>query len=135
MMAAPLIALIPTISSLLGGVLDMLTGDKKAQAEALLKQLDQASAAQQGQLEINKAEASNPSLFVSGWRPGIGWVCVAAFTYQFVAYPFIVWYCTIKALPQPPALNDVLWELTCGMLGLGGLRSIDKIKGKQHGLR
>lgn len=129
-MATPLIALIPAVSSLLGDVLDMLTGDKKAQAEALLKQLDQASATQQGQIEINKTEAAHPSLFVSGWRPGIGWVCVAAFAYQFVAYPFLVWYCTIKALPHPPALHDVLWELTCGMLGLGSLRSIDKIKGK-----
>lgn len=129
-MAVPFVTLIPAVSSLLGGVLDMLTGDKKAQAEALMRQLDQVAAAQQGQIEINKIEASAPSLFVSGWRPGLGWVCVVAFTYQFVFHPFIVWYCTLKALPQPPALNSVLWELTFGMLGLGGLRSIDKIKGR-----
>lgn len=129
-MAVPFVTLIPAVSSLLGGVLDMLTGDKKAQAEALMRQLDQAAATQQGQLDINKVEAASSSLFVSGWRPGLGWVCVAAFTYQFIFHPFIVWYCIIQALPQPPALDSVLWELTLGMLGLGGLRSIDKIKGK-----
>lgn len=129
-MAVPFMTLIPAVSSLLGGILDTLSGDKKAQAEALMRQLDQAAASQQGQIDINKAEAASTSLFVSGWRPGLGWVCVVAFTYQFVLYPFIVWYCALKTLPAPPALDSVLWELTFGMLGLGGLRSIDKIKGK-----
>jgi len=78
-----------------------------------------------GQLEINKAEAANPNLFVSGWRPGVGWVCVAGLAYQFLAYPIMVaWLPAITSLDM-----GTLMTLLAGMLGLGGLRTTEKING------
>ena len=44
-----------------------------------------------GQLDINKAEAQNPSVFVAGWRPSIGWIGAIALAYQFILYPLLLW--------------------------------------------
>ena len=85
----------------------------------------------QGQLEINKTEAASSSLFTSGWRPAIGWVCGTALAYTYVLYPIILWGCALWAPSViPPKLgNDgMLYELLLGMLGLGGLRTFEKIK-------
>lgn len=91
-----------------------------------------------GQQEINKAEAQHTSVFVAGWRPAIGWVCVAALGYQFVLYPLMVWgWGTMQAigwvpagLNPPPILDtDALMILLTGMLGLAGARTFEKVKG------
>lgn len=85
----------------------------------------------QGQLEINKTEAASSSLFTSGWRPAIGWVCGTALAYTYILYPIILWACAVWAPSvTPPKLgNDgMLYELLLGMLGLGGLRTFEKIK-------
>jgi Protein of unknown function (DUF3154). len=83
------------------------------------------------QSEVNKAEAANPSLFVSGWRPAIGWTCAGALFYQYVFVPLGMWILTWTGLspPQPPTLDDTLWQLMFGMLGMGGLRTFEKLKG------
>lgn len=97
--------------------------EAKIKAEADLRdallQLDVAQA------QTNAAEAENPNLFVSGWRPMIGWVGAAGLTYQYIVRPFAVglgW----AALP---ALDSSLLELVFAMLGFGGLRTFEKIKG------
>lgn len=99
----------------------------KAEAElrTALYQWDQA------QTEVNKAEASNASLFVSGWRPFIGWVCGSAMLYQYVVTPLVMWLAPAFGLypPEPPKLDDMLWELMFGMLGIAGLRTFEKMKG------
>jgi len=76
-------------------------------------------------------EAANPSMFVAGWRPGIGWVCVAALAFQYVVRPLIQWGFSIAHQPVPvlPGIDDNLWQLMTGMLGMGVLRSYDKVKG------
>jgi hypothetical protein len=88
-----------------------------------------------GQLEINKQEAQHKSLFVAGWRPWIGWVGGIALAYQFVLYPLLLWVWAILApvgMEAPAALDtSALWPLLTGMLGIGGLRSFDKMKGTQ----
>jgi hypothetical protein len=85
-----------------------------------------------GQLEINKAEASHRSIFVSGWRPSVGWVCSIAMAYHFVLQPLIVFGVTVAgvAIPELPKfdMNSLMTVLT-GMLGLGGLRTFEKTKG------
>ena len=60
-----------------------------ASAKLELMKLQQSGELAQiaGQMDINKVEAANPSVFVSGWRPGIGWVCGAGFAVQFVVGP------------------------------------------------
>lgn len=79
------------------------------------------------QAEVNKTEASHTSLFVAGWRPAIGWVGALALFYQFILYPLLCW---IPGIETPPTPNsDALYPLIMGMLGIGTLRSFDKLKG------
>jgi len=84
-----------------------------------------------GQLQVNAAEAASGSVFVGGWRPAIGWACALALWFQYVATPLILWVAELAGykLPVPPVLDAVLWELMFGMLGMGGLRTYEKIKG------
>jgi len=84
-----------------------------------------------GQTDVNAVEAANPNLFVSGWRPFIGWVCGIALAYQYVAAPLLMWVATSLhiAMAAPPKLDGMLWELVFALLGMGGLRTFEKIKG------
>lgn len=101
----------------------------KSAAEAA--QLAAAVAIVQGQLDTNRAEASSPSAFTSGWRPAIGWVCAAALACQYIARPLLQWagIVTGHQWPALPGIDGNLWELMLGMLGLGGLRTFEKTKG------
>ena len=97
----------------------------------------------QGQIEVNKEEAKHPSLFVSGWRPAVGWVCVTAMGYQFLFYPMMLWawsymqaldWIPIKiveeVLTPPPMLDtSALYTVLFGLLGLGTMRTFEKVKG------
>ncbi len=103
--------------------------DKTEQEKA---ELAAAVSIVQGQLTINQAEASSTSWFVAGWRPFIGWICGTSLAYTYLAYPLLTWAGVIW-FPQitPPVLgNDgMLYELLFGMLGLGALRTFEKVKG------
>lgn len=119
-----------------GKVIDRIWPDPVAAAQAKLElfKLTQSGELQQiaGQLEINKAEATNANPFVSGWRPFIGWVCGAALAYTYIVYPLLLWVGAVYAptLAPPKLGNDgMLYELLLGMLGLGGLRTFEKVKG------
>ena len=83
------------------------------------------------QIDVNKEEAQNPNLFVSGWRPAMGWVCVGSFSYIFVFGPIITqitsYFGTPVSLP-PVDINNMIYILG-GMLGLGGLRTYERVKG------
>lgn len=83
------------------------------------------------QSEVNKQEAASSSLFVSGWRPAIGWVCALALFYQYIMVPFATWGFAFAevSIPVMPKLDSTLWELMFGMLGMGGLRTFEKVKG------
>ena len=95
------------------------------------QQLAAAVMVVQGQIDINKNEASNPSLLVSGWRPFIGWVCGVACAWNWVLLPVVkVGAVAIgHPLDLSPADLSEMWPLLLGMLGLGGLRSVEKISG------
>lgn len=117
-------------------LIDRLWPDPAQAANAKLEliKLQQSGELQEiaGQIDINKQEAANASVFVAGWRPFCGWICGLALGYTYIFYPLLVWVCALW-FPhvQPPKLgNDgMLYELLFGMLGLGGLRSFDKLKG------
>lgn len=102
----------------------------KAQQEGAFKELDDALQRSLAQTNINAVEAANPSLFVSGWRPAVGWIGVAALAYQYLLRPLVPWLSTAAGHPVPdmPGLDGGLFELVSLMLGLGGLRSFDKAK-------
>ena len=78
------------------------------------------------QLAVNAAEASSGSLFVAGWRPCVGWICALALGYEFLARPMLTLY---QGSPMPELDLTDLYSLLFGMLGIGGLRTIEKIKG------
>lgn len=136
----------PLLTAGIGGIVetvgqvadDLFTSDEE-RAKSELDAYAAETTRMGGQVEINKIEAANASLFVSGWRPAVGWVGVFAMAYQFVAYPFLVWgWHTMQAagwislvLVEPPMLaTDALWVILSGILGIGTLRSAEKIKGK-----
>jgi hypothetical protein len=74
-------------------------------------------------------EAEHPSLFVSGWRPFVGWVCGLGCAYGFIVQPFLAWFAALAQVSAPPALDiNTLIGLLGGLLGLGTLRTAEKIK-------
>ena len=101
---------------------------KAAEAKLELYKLQQSGelAAMLAQTETNKVEAGSPSVFVAGWRPFIGWVCGFALMYQYLVRPIIIGFYPELVFP---GLDDNLWQLLLGMLGLGGLRTFEKTKG------
>lgn len=117
-------------------VLDRVLPDPAQQAAAkleLLKLQQNGELAQiTGQMEINKAEAASSSLFVSGWRPSIGWICGAGFAVQFVIGPLAEWGSALAGHPVkfPQMDTGTMMPLLLGMLGLGGLRTAEKLQDK-----
>lgn len=123
---------------------DLITTDKeRLEAELELRRLGLEERKVEadlvrGQLDINRAEAASSSLFVAGWRPAIGWVGAVALGYQFLFYPMLIWVWALlqargavpAGLQPPPMLDtDALWVVLSGMLGIAGLRSVEKVKG------
>jgi hypothetical protein len=116
-------------------LLDKIIPDKdareKAQAELLKAAQEQDFQLVLSQIKVNEAEAQNSNLFVAGWRPAVGWICVAGLAYNFVIYPLLLWavVATGAGFKPPSLLSDTLMELVLGMLGLGALRTAEKWKG------
>ena len=111
-----------------GNVLDALfTSDEEKLDKTIIKQrlfLQPALA----QAEINKVQAQHRSTFVAGARPFILWVCGFGFLFSFVINPIIQWILPEVGSPVLPL--EVMLELTLAMLGLAGLRTIEKLQGK-----
>jgi hypothetical protein len=83
-----------------------------------------------GQLRINEVEAASASVFVSGWRPFIGWVCGFGLVYSFIGQPLLAWASLTWHFAIPPTLDlGTLLTILGGMLGLGTLRTVEKVQG------
>ena len=97
--------------------------------EAEKSQLAAAVALVQGQLAVNQAEAANPSLFVSGWRPFVGWVCGGGCAWNWIGLPMAKAALDYFGHPITVSAADLgeMMPLLLGMLGLGGLRTFEKI--------
>jgi hypothetical protein len=115
-----------------GKLIDRLWPDpaQKAAAQLELLKLEKSGDLQQimGQMRINEIEAASSSVFVAGWRPAVGWVCVIGLSYTFLLQPLLSWLSAINGWAVPPALDmgDLL-TLLGGMLGLSGLRTFEKL--------
>lgn len=118
-----------------GKVIDRLWPDPAQRDAAKLElfKLQQAGELQAmiGQLEINKEEAKSPSMFVSGWRPFIGWVCGAACAWNWIGLKMALFIAAYfgKDLQLAPADIGEMMPVLMGMLGLGGLRTFEKLQG------
>ena len=126
--------IVKTVGDIAG---DLITTDKERMAADLDSYKAETERAA-GQVEVNKIEAANASVFVSGWRPGVGWVGVAAMAYQFLMYPFLCWgWAALQAAgwvpsgmaPPPQVDTDSLWVILSGILGLGAFRTAEKVRG------
>jgi hypothetical protein len=82
------------------------------------------------QIEVNKEEAKSSSVFVSGWRPFVGWTCGLALAYHFILQPMLTLVLTISGITVdlPEFDMSTLMTVLMGMLGLGGLRTFEKTK-------
>jgi len=139
------VAIIGSAVSAITNLIDNLhTSDKeKFDAEIELRRIglqEQIIEAQliAGQQQTNAVEAQHHSLFVAGWRPAIGWIGAVSLCYQFVLYPLLIWGWTWmqaqgwvpRELAPPPLLDaEALWVIVTGMLGIAGMRSVEKVKG------
>lgn len=117
----------------IGNVFDKLftSDDEKAQAKAVFEKIAQQPHILQA--EINKIEAQHRSIFVAGWRPFIGWVCGSALAYSFIVRDLVAWAMSVwsPATPLPPELAmEHLISVLLALLGLGGMRTFEKLKGK-----
>ena len=113
-----------------GGVLDSLftSDEEKLDKQLLIERLRQKP--DELQAAINSIEAQHRSVFVSGWRPATGWVCVLALLYNYVVRDLIAWGINIMdaSIPMPPALQmEHLLTILMGLLGLGTLRTVEKM--------
>lgn len=119
---------IGSVADLANTVISKIWPDKSEQEK---QQLAAAVMVIQGQLDINKTEAANPSVFVSGWRPFIGWMCGVACAWNWIGLP--IFKAVMMAIGHPlhlsPADLTEMLPILIGMLGLGGLRTAEKING------
>jgi hypothetical protein len=127
----PVLSIIEIGAKLLDKVIPDKDVREKAQAELLKAAQDQDFQLALAQIKVNEEEAKSENLFKSGWRPAIGWICVFGLFYNFVLYNILLWAVATFQLPiTPPALmSDILMELVFALLGLGSLRTFEKIKG------
>lgn len=91
-------------------------GNKRAELTQQLQNAEVEMA--KAQMEVNKVEAASDNFFKSGWRPATGWVGVAG----------LVWYVVAPSMGLPTAGTDVLVSILAGLLGLGGFRTLEKLK-------
>lgn len=133
-------ALIP----LVGSIIDKVLPDPQAAAEAKLRALEMAQKGELaqldadvrlalGQMEINKTEAASPDFFRGGWRPAVGWMCVSGLAYTYILRPLLPWVVSLfdANVPPLPAIDTAeLMILLGGLLGLGGMRTAERLRGK-----
>ena len=114
-------SLVQPITSLLDKVIEDKDTKNNIAFELATMAERHAQELSKGQLEVNKVEAAHKSLFVSGWRPAIGWISGLALLYSTILAPILgIWFTV------PPVDSSLLTSVLMGMLGLGAMRSYEK---------
>ncbi len=123
-----------------GGAMDVVSGvanvvdqfvetdEEKRAFETVMARMAMEPA--KAQVELNKIEAGHRTMFVAGWRPFIGWTCGIALAYNYIARDLLAWAVTASGstMALPPALQmEHLMTILLGMLGLGGMRTVEKL--------
>jgi hypothetical protein len=120
-------------SGFLSSLKTLITGKVSPEVEAdiLQKSATLEASLNDAQVEVNKVEAGSKFLFVAGWRPFVGWVCGVALAYNYIFMPLFVycWKLYTPTAPDMPLLEtSELFTLLMGMLGLAGMRTLEKVK-------
>jgi len=127
---------------LLGELIGPVTGlisefvEDKDKSKALAHEIStmaekHANELAKAQIEVNKVEAASSSLWVSGWRPAVGWVCVLGMCGNFMVIPFSNFVLALLEINVsiPLVELDTMMPVLMGMLGLGAMRTFEKTKG------
>tara|TARA_R110002167_G_scaffold17065_1_gene65808 strand:- start:3887 stop:4291 length:405 start_codon:yes stop_codon:yes gene_type:complete len=129
------------LTSLIGpvtGLLDKFIEDKDAKNAIAFELSTMAEKHAQdlakAQIGVNKTEASHKSLFVSGWRPAVGWVAVLGMASNFLVIPMANFtLALVDSTITVPVLDlSEMMPVLLGMLGLGAMRTAEKVKGVQR---
>ena len=129
---------VATIVGAVGGIIDSVYTSDKERMDAQIELAKIDASLLTAQMDVNKAEASHASIFVAGARPAILWIGAAAMAWTFVLHPMLVWCWALmqakgwipQGMPNPPTLqSDELWVIISGILGIGGYRTFEKVKG------
>jgi hypothetical protein len=129
-------SIIDSVVGIVGSVLEKVIPDTNKRKEAQ-EQLQTILAGQDfqiaiEQIKVNAIEAQSNSFFKSGWRPSVGWICSVAFGLHFVIFPILNWVLMLCG-QQPiivPFQMDTLLTVLLGLLGMGTLRTVEKLKFK-----
>lgn len=130
------------IAGVVGKIIDRAWPDPTQKAQAAIelqrmvqagefKQIDADLQAMQMQADVNKVEAGSADSFTSRWRPCVGYVCAAGLAYAAIIEPCLRLLVTVYGVSAPlPAVDTTLtMQLLFGLLGLGGMRTAEKVKG------
>ena len=115
----------------ISNILDKFVADKDLKQKLEHELKTELHRANMAQIEVNKEQAKHSSLFVSGARPAIMWVCCLALFWSFFLAPCLNWLIIITGsdVSLPAIQTEGLLTLTLSLLGLGGYRSFEKFKG------
>ena len=124
-------AVAESIVGVAGKVLNKFVADKDLKVKLQHELKTAFHAANLAQIDLNKQEAAHQSMFVAGWRPFVGWTCGVALAYHFLIAPLLGFMLVLYGIntPMPEFEFSQLSTILMGMLGLGGLRSYEKMKG------
>ncbi len=126
-----MIGIVDSVVGVAGKVLDKFVEDKDLRVKLESELKSQIIALDMAQAQANIEQAKHPSVFVSGARPAISWVCFFAMAWQFILAPILSWV-IITWYPQvtlPVLETNELISLIMALLGLGGMRTAEKWKG------
>ena len=127
-------SLVATLVGPVTGLLDKFIEDKDQKAMLAHKIATMSEEHHQdlmkAQIEVNKVEASNSNLFVSGWRPFIGWTCGLGMFGNFITIPFANFVLALLeiSIVIPLVQLETMMPVLMGMLGLGAMRSYEKTR-------
>lgn len=130
------------LADIIKGAINRIFPDPQAQSDAAYKlaalvqsgelaALAGDTALATAQIGVNNTEAASDSVFKGGWRPFVGWVCGSALAWNFIARPAVVTVAALYGHPValPSAEMGELMPVLMGMLGLGAMRTVEKLRG------
>ena len=124
-------AIIGAVSTVIDRVIPDVNARQQAKDELAKVMAENDFQIQLAQIQTNQAEAQSDNIFKSGWRPSIGWVCSIAFSLHFVFFPILNWFLILFHQPLisiPFDMNTLMYALG-GLLGLGTMRTVEKMNG------